>query len=130
MGHHPDGERSKTMGAPVAWFEVTSTDHERAQKFYGELFGWTINVDPDLSGYGIVDTGAGEESVGGGIGPSRVPGDTGVKIYLKVDDLEAYLTRAEQLGGQRVGEPIELSGNFGTIAVFTDPDGNPVGLWT
>jgi predicted enzyme related to lactoylglutathione lyase len=117
------------MGAPVAWFEVTSTDHERAQKFYGELFGWTINVDPDMSGYGIVDTGAGDEAVGGGIGPSRAPGDTGVKIYLKVDDLEAYLTRAEQLGGKRVGEPIELSADAGTIAVFTDPDGNPVGLW-
>ena len=58
-----------------------------------------------------------------------MPGDTGVKIYLKVDDLEAYLTRAEQLGGQRVGEPIELSGDAGTIAIFTDPDGNPVGLW-
>jgi predicted enzyme related to lactoylglutathione lyase len=117
------------MGAPVAWFEVTSTDHERAQKFYGELFGWTIAVDPDMGGYGIVDTGAGDEAVGGGIGPSRTLGDTGVKIYLKVNDLEAYLTRAEQLGGKRVGEPIELSGNFGTIAIFTDPDGNPVGIW-
>lgn len=118
------------MGAPVAWFEITSNDHERAQKFYAELFGWTVNTDPKMGGYGIVDTGAGENAVGGGIGPSGGTDDpVGVKIYLKVDDLEKYLTRAEQLGGKRVGEPIDLPDGWGTVATFTDPDGNPVGIW-
>lgn len=117
------------MGAPVAWFEITSTDHERAQQFYRDLFGWTVNADPNMGGYGIVDTGAGAQAVGGGIGPSQAPGDTGVKIYLRVDDLEKYLSRAEELGGQRHGEPMELPDGWGTVATFTDPDGNPVGLW-
>ena len=40
-------------------------DHERAQKFYSELFGWTVNADPSMGGYGLVDTGAGESAVGG-----------------------------------------------------------------
>jgi predicted enzyme related to lactoylglutathione lyase len=118
------------MGAPVAWFEVTCTDHDRAHKFYAELFGWTINVDPKMGGYGIVDTGAGEDAIGGGIGPSAGPDDpVGVKIYMKVDDLQAYLSRAEQLGGKRVGEPVQLPDNWGTVATFTDPDGNRIGLW-
>ena len=118
------------MGAAVAWFEVTSDDPGRAQKFYGELFGWTITSAPGADGYGIVDTGAGEKAIGGGIGASAGPQDpTGVKIYLRVDDLEAYLTRAEQLGGKRVGEPMELPEGWGTVAVLTDPDGNQVGLW-
>jgi predicted enzyme related to lactoylglutathione lyase len=117
------------MGAPVAWFEVTSADHDRAQKFYAELFGWTVDVDPSMRGYGIVDTGAGEGAVGGGIGPSQMPGDTGVKIYMRVDDLDAYLARAEQLGGKQIVPPTDLPGDFGTIAVVTDPDGNAVGLW-
>jgi len=117
------------MGAPVAWFEVTSTDHERAQKFYAELFGWTVSNDPSMGGYGIVDTGAGEGAVGGGIGPSQAPGDTGVKIYLRVDDLDSYLARAEQLGGKQLVPPTPLPADFGTIAVVTDPDGNAVGLW-
>ena len=118
------------MGAPVAWFEVTSSDHERAQKFYAELFGWTVNAEPSMGGYGIVDTGAGEGAIGGGIGPSAGASDpVGVKIYLRVDDLETYLSRAEELGGKRVGEPVDLPGDFGTIAIFTDPDGNQVGLW-
>ena len=118
------------MGAAVAWFEVTSDDPDRTQKFYAELFGWTITPGPGAPGYGIVDTGAGEGAIGGGIGASAGPDDsTGVKIYLRVDDLEAYLARAEQLGGKRVGEPMELPEGWGTVALLTDPDGNQVGLW-
>jgi predicted enzyme related to lactoylglutathione lyase len=118
------------MGAAVAWFEVTSDDPARAQKFYAELFGWQITAGPGSGGYSIVDTGAGEGAIGGGIGPSAGSDDpTGVKIYLRVDDLEAYLAKAEQLGGKRVGEPTELPEGWGTVAVLTDPDGNQVGLW-
>ena len=65
------------MGQAVAFFEVVSPDHERAQKFYGELFGWQVAADPAMGGYGLVDTGAGEDAIGGGIGPSSGPGDRG-----------------------------------------------------
>jgi len=118
------------MGHPVAWFEVVSDDAPRAQRFYGELFDWKVDVDPNLGGYGLVDTGAGEDAMGGGIGPSQGPGSAGVKIYVRVDDLDAYLKKATELGGTTVMPPTELPGEgFGTIAVFTDPDGNAVGLW-
>ncbi|MDX6240980.1 MAG: uncharacterized protein QOG10_5804 [Kribbellaceae bacterium] len=117
------------MGQPIAFFEVVSPDHERAQTFYRGLFDWQIAADPAMGGYGLVDTGAGEEAIGGGIGPSMQPGDTGVKVYVKVDDLEAYLDRAEALGGKRLVPPTDLPGDFGRFAIFTDPDGNQVGLW-
>ena len=117
------------MGQPVAFFEVTSPDHERAQKFYAELFGWNVASDPEMGGYGLVDTGAGDTAIGGGIGP--VDGDdAGVKIYMRVDDLDAYLDRAEALGGKRLVPPTDLPGDFGRFAVFADPDGNRVGLWS
>jgi predicted enzyme related to lactoylglutathione lyase len=118
------------MGKPVAFFEVISPDHERAQKFYGELFDWKISVDPSMGGYGLVDTGAGGEAIGGGIGPAESAADARVKIYVRVDDLDAYLDRAEQLGGQRVVPPTDLPDGYGRFAIFTDPDGNPVGLWS
>jgi uncharacterized protein len=117
------------MGQAVAFFEVTSADHERAQKFYGELFGWQVAADPAMGGYGLVDTGAGEGAIGGGIGPASSPGEAGVKFYVRVDDLDAYLDRAERLGGKRLVPPTDLPGDFGRFAVFTDPDGNQVGLW-
>jgi predicted enzyme related to lactoylglutathione lyase len=117
------------MGQPVAFFEVISSDAPRAQKFYAELFGWQVAADPAMGGYGLVDTGAGEDAVGGGIGAADDPGAAGVKIYMRVDDLDAYLDRAEKLGGSRLVPPTDLPGDFGRFAIFTDPDGNQVGLW-
>lgn len=117
------------MAQPVAFFEVVSPDHERAQEFYAELFGWTVDAPPDMGGYGLVDTGAGEGAIGGGIGPAESPGGAGTKIYVRVPDLDAALDRAEQLGGARLVPPTDLPGGFGRFAVLTDPDGNQVGLW-
>jgi predicted enzyme related to lactoylglutathione lyase len=117
------------MGQPVAFFEVISDEPERAQKFYEELFDWQVEAPPALEGYALIDTGAGDDAVGGGIGPSQAPGDAGVKVYVRVDDLDAYLTRAQQLGGSPLVPPMDLPGGYGRIAIFADPDGNPVGLW-
>ncbi len=48
---------------------------------------------------------------------------------MRVDDLDAHLDRAEELGGQRLVPPTDLPGGYGRFAMVTDPDGNPVGLW-
>ncbi len=118
------------MGQPVAMFEIISNDHEKLSTFYSELFGWTVNQDPSWGDYRIIDTAAAPVSLIGGIGPSQSAGDTGVKIYVRVDDLAAWLDKAEQLGGARLVEPTPLPGDFGAFAMFADPDGNAVGLWT
>ena len=117
------------MGQPVAFFEVVSQDAPRAQKFYADLFGWQVAADPAMGGYALVDTGAGENAIGGGIGPAENPGEAGVKIYMRVEGLEACLERAEKLGGTLVVPPHDLPGDAGRTAIFTDPDGNQVGLW-
>ena len=117
------------MGAPVAFFEVSSPDAERAQRFYAELFGWQVATDPEMGGYGLVDTVAGEAAVGGGIGPVENGDTAGVRIYVRVDDLEGALQRAEQLGGTRLVPPTDLPAGYGRFALFADPAGNTVGLW-
>lgn len=117
------------MGAPVAFFEIGSADHERAQKFYAELFGWQVAADPAMGGYALVDTAAGDGAIGGGIGPLAEGEQPGTRIYVKVDDLDSYLKRAEQLGGTRLVPPTDLPGEYGRFALFADPDGTPVGLW-
>src|SRR5262245_38617992 len=117
------------MGQPVAFFEVTSPDPARAQRFYAELFDWQVAADPAMGGYALVDTGPGEGAVGGGIGPVEPGGVGGTRFYVRVADLDAYLERAERLGGKRLVEPTDLPGDFGRFAMLADPDGNPVGLW-
>ena len=63
----------------------------------------------------------------GGPQPGEEAGRT--TIYMRVDDLQAYLAKAERLSGMTLVPPTPLPGDFGSFAMFTDPDGQPVGLW-
>ena len=114
------------MGDPVIHFEIRAADAERARQFYAQLFRWTIDTDPD--GYGVVSTGAGT-GIDGGILASREGAPPSITFYVGVDDLEKCLSRAEELGGSRVVGPTSV-GEAGSFALFADPDGNTVGLFT
>ncbi|MEU7896117.1 VOC family protein [Nonomuraea sp. NPDC049152] len=113
-GHHP---------AP-AWFDISTPDAPRARRFYQEMFGWRMNVLDET--YTLVAGEGGRPA--GGIGQAG-PGSpyTGIVAYFPVDDVDAALQRAEELGGSRTLDPTSVPGQ-GRIAVFTDPDGNAVGL--
>jgi predicted enzyme related to lactoylglutathione lyase len=50
-----------------------------------------------------------------------------VTVYVQVDDLPAYLKKAESLGGKTLVPPVEIP--QGSFAWFADPDGNTIGLW-
>ncbi len=112
------------MPNPVVHWEIMSqTKGKELQEFYGSLFGWSINAD-NPQNYGLVDTGTGR-GINGGIGPTSEP--TRVTIYIEVDDLQAYLDKAESLGGKTLMKPEEIPGGI-ALALFSDPDGNVVGL--
>jgi predicted enzyme related to lactoylglutathione lyase len=33
------------MANPVTWFEVVGKDSEKLSKFYGDLFGWKVDLN-------------------------------------------------------------------------------------
>ena len=107
------------MGRPVTWFEVCAADHEKLHGFYAALFDWTIEPVPGME-YAIVDTGG---AVGGGI----TSGSEDVVVYVEVDELDAHLRRAEELGGRVVTPVTEIPGMV-TFAQLADPAGNTIGL--
>ena len=111
------------MGNQVSWFEVTGKDGAKLQRFYGDLFDWKIDAGNPMS-YGMVEGADG--GIGGGIGASQ-NGSTQVTFYVTVDDLQAYLDKAEQLGGRTV-VPITEIPNMVTFAQIADPEGNVVGI--
>jgi predicted enzyme related to lactoylglutathione lyase len=111
------------MANQVSWFEVTGKDGAKLQQFYGGLFGWKIDAGNPMN-YGIVDSGEG--GIGGGIGASQ-NGSKQVTFYVSVDDLEAYLAKAEQLGGRTVVPVTEIP-DMVTFAQIADPEGNVVGI--
>ena len=109
------------MPNPVVHFEVAGSDGAKLQQFYGDLFGWKINSDNAMS-YGIVDNGG--EGINGGIAES--PNGPHLTWYVQVDDIDAYLEKAESQGATTVRPRTEME--MVTFALFSDPDGNVVGL--
>ena len=111
---------------PVVHFEIMGQNPEKLHSFYSELFEWNIDADNPMN-YGLVEA-AGEGSIGGGIGSVPEEGGPGhVTFYVQVDDLQAYLDRAEKMGGKTV-VPITEIPNMVTFALFADPEGHLVGL--
>ena len=114
------------MPNPVVHWEITARDANKAQEFYASLFGWNIASDNPVS-YGFVDTQTESVGINGGIPEAGEGEDTRVILYVEVDDLQAYLDRAESLGGRTIMPPTEIPGIV-TIALFADPEGNTTGL--
>lgn len=111
------------MGKPVVHWEINANDAAKLQTFYAKLFEWKVDANNPMK-YGLVKTG-GQGGIDGGIGPAQGAG--GVTFYVQVEDLNAYLRKAESLGGKTVVKPTEIP-NMVTFAVFTDPEGNRIGL--
>jgi uncharacterized protein len=118
------------MGQPVVHFEIIGKDGEKLQSYYGELFGWQIDSSNPMN-YGIVQRDGNTNSEGVGIGGGVAGGPEGyggqVTFYVQVQDAEAALAKAEELGGSRVMGPDEVMEGL-VIGQFADPEGHVVGV--
>ena len=114
------------MAQPVVHFEITGKDGKKTREFYGKLFGWQYQLMEGMD-YGLVQP-AGEGSIGGGIGGPMPNSQPYITFYVQVDDLTKYLKDAESMGAKTILPPMPIP-NVGSCAMFTDPDGNMVGLF-
>lgn len=111
------------MTHPVIHFEVLGPDGATLQDFYRGAFDWSIDANNPMN-YGMV--AAQEGGIGGGVGPS-MDGPPLVTFYVQVDDLQGALDKIAELGGQTVMPPMDVPGGP-SIALFSDPAGNKIGL--
>ena len=111
------------MAHPVIHAEIRSADPDATRAFFAELFGWTYS-DGAFPGYTFVDTGV-EGAMPTAISPLQ--GDTdAVLFFVGVQDVEATLARAEELGGKIVQPAQQVPGV--TFGVFADAQGHLVGV--
>ena len=111
------------MGHPVVHAEIRSADPDATRAFFSELFGWTYS-DGAYPGYTFVDTGV-EGALPTAISPLQGDADA-VLFFVGVEDVDAALVRAQELGG-RVVQPVQNVPGV-TFAVFADPHGHLVGV--
>ena len=106
--------------------EISSTDLKGAEEFYGKLFSWKIKPAEDFPGYSVFETG---KDPGGGLQKvDKVNPGEGVLVYVQVDDVDATLSKAKELGGTIVKEKTEIP-QIGWFGLLKDLDGNPLGVF-
>ena len=113
---------SEDWARPVVHFEIEALDAERQRRFYADLLHWDIGEGPIMA----IAPGLGgpEPGPAGHIRAGAVPG---VRLFVQVRDLAASLDRAAALGGSVVMDPFDAP-DGPTLAVVSDPEGNPLVL--
>ncbi len=119
------------MKNAISWFEIPSTQLNRAQTFYETVLDCKMRREPMGPSEGAVFPYDGE-GVGGALmaGPTAtVPGSGGTLAYLDASpSLDAALARVTAAGGSVALPRQALPPGMGFFAHITDLDGNRVGL--
>ena len=116
----------QSANASVLHFEVVEDSAEALQGFYERAFGW--RTERGISDYAVaVPDGEGVIQGGSEAAVALDGGPRDVAFYVEVADLETTLGEVENLGATRVTGPIDLPDGR-RLAVFTDPEGQVVGL--
>jgi predicted enzyme related to lactoylglutathione lyase len=112
----------KSVGRPVVHFEIGCRDRARTGGFYSKLFGWQVTAAGPASN---IQTGRTQGIQGHLTSLGHEPEHYTI-FYVDVEDVQAALDKAVELGGKKVVGPIATP--TGTFAWFNDPDGNTIGL--
>ena len=117
----------------IAWFEIGTDEPAAAERFYGELFGWTFTDDDNSSSadgtaYRIVTTPAEGGLRGGIFGTGGTVPNYAVFTVMVADTAETC-RRAEAAGGKVLVAPKTEPGGL-TFAHLLDPSGNHFGVFT
>jgi predicted enzyme related to lactoylglutathione lyase len=115
---------AELVNAPgaMAWNDLVTDDPDAAARFYGGLFGWTVEEIPNAGGYRVIRNG---DRSNGGIMPRHLTGDADGPAawlpYFGHEDVERLLDEVGALGGRVVNGPVRVPA--GTFAVLADPQG-------
>ena len=117
----------------IVWWEVETPLVDDFQRFHGALWGWRFRPafqDTELGrDYWLIL--AGDTGIGGlQRASTSEPPRAGTRLYLEVDDLEATLDRAVELGATVERGRTALGGDDRWFANVLDPAGISIGLWT
>jgi uncharacterized protein len=109
----------------ICHFEIPVDNSERAQKFYGELFGWSFdNMTIGGTSYWSIKT---PDGIGGGLMQRQMNGQQPVN-YVLVTSVQESLDKAGKLGANVLVGRTPVPG-MGWFAIVQDTENNTIGLW-
>jgi predicted enzyme related to lactoylglutathione lyase len=119
----------------INWFEIYTSDFNRAKKFYTEVFNCKLTDLPmssDRHSHMEYATFPGDDK---GFGASGAlvkidqvkPGNGGILVYFASEEINAELGRVEAAGGKIIRPKLSI-GEFGFIGLIEDTEGNMIGL--
>jgi uncharacterized protein len=116
------------MTSRPSHFEIPVDDPDRAEKFYGAVFGWSFERFPGAPDYyGMANTGDAEPGINGALFQRGTDGET--TLTMSVDSIEAAIATIEKEGGTVIQEKAAIPG-MGWFATCRDTEGNKFGLFT
>jgi predicted enzyme related to lactoylglutathione lyase len=123
------------MKNAVNWFEIYTSDFERAKKFYAAVFQCQLTdvpVSNERHSQMKYATFAGDQmnkGVSGALVQLDVakPGIGGTLIYFGSEEINAALSRVEAAGGKII-RPKQDIGDGRFIALIEDTEGNMIGV--
>ncbi|MCG3204683.1 MAG: hypothetical protein KCHDKBKB_01398 [Elusimicrobia bacterium] len=118
------------MAVKSTWFDLLTSNMADTRSFYEGLFGWQFLrlSDSALPDYWVIQ--AGEELIGGlRKASAETQSQNSSVLYFTVPNLESSAQRVKELGGQLVGERVDLGKNRGSYQWFRDREGNMAALW-
>jgi predicted enzyme related to lactoylglutathione lyase len=122
------------MKHAISWFEIPTTNLNRATTFYETIFGISFSpLDMPNIQMRMFPVESMTESVGGALvysGGFHLPSEThGPLVYLNGDpDLQLVLDKVEAAGGKILVPKTEISPDHGFMAVIIDTEGNRIAL--
>jgi predicted enzyme related to lactoylglutathione lyase len=107
-------------------FEIPVNDPDRAEKFYGDVFGWTFQRFPGAPQYyGLASTGEGA-GIDGAL-MQRTPGSA-TALTMEVTSIEDAVAKITAGGGKVVQGKAPIPG-VGWFANCLDTEGNQFGVF-
>ncbi len=123
------------MKNAINWFEIYTSDFNRAKKFYTEVFKCELTDLPmssdnhpqmEYATFPSDEKGFGASGALAKIDMAK-PGIGGTLVYFATEEINVELGRVEAAGGKII-RPKQDIGDYGFIALIEDTEGNMIGL--
>lgn len=118
------------MKSLIAFFEIPSVDFHRAVDFYSSVFGVELSVSEceEEKMACFVEQG---EAIGAIFyAPGYSPSENGIIIDFNCENIDSTLDKVLQKGGKVVISKTKIQADGkGYFALFTDSEGNRVGIY-